>query len=145
MVTYGLPPVVSDAPSAWGLAASESLTPLPSLQVRGNCCIADARRTNSPLPPAKGKRRFLPILLPSKTEITSRRERSGAFEVWWHLCLRSQQGCPSLSIIIMIFTTSYVHLAVFVSWQVLRCFYSVAPYPRSREPGRMKLSFSALA
>lgn len=82
MVTCGLLPVLNDAPSAWGLAASEGLTPLLSLQFWGNCCIADACRTNSSLPPGKGKQMFLPILLPSKTEITSRRQWSIVFEVW---------------------------------------------------------------
>lgn len=82
MITYGVLPVLSDAPSAWGLAASEGQTPLLSLRSWGNHCVADACGTNSSLPPGKGKQRFLPILLPSKTEITSRRQWSIVFEVW---------------------------------------------------------------
>lgn len=81
VVTYGLLPMLNDAPSAWGLTASEGLTPLLPLQFWGNCCIADAQRTNSSIPPGKGKQRFLPILQPSKTEITSRRQWSVVFEV----------------------------------------------------------------
>ena len=82
MVTYGLLPVLNDAPSAWGLAALKGLTPLLSSQFWGNWCTADACRTNSSLPPGKGNQRFLPVLLPSKTEITSRRQWSIVFEVW---------------------------------------------------------------
>lgn len=46
----------------------------------------------------------------------------------WHLCLNSQQGCPSLPIIIMIFMTNYVHLSVcFLASPVLLLFSSTLP------------------
>lgn len=44
-----------------------------------------------------------------------------------HLCLSSQQGFPSLTIIIMIFMTNYTHLAVILSCLVLCCSCSIEP------------------